>query len=211
MKTKELLELCIKEESKEIAKELIKSLVEESKESKDTIEKRANELYLQNYNNQGDCAGLEKYYKQMNKKFAILTYLPWATAERLFLKQGGRIEVVNLCNEITSTTEEIDFQTGEKTQGIKRSYFITLKAYWQGRELEENYPVFNSSTMAIINNPDAKDINASKQRGMVRLIARISGIGLKIFEQTVDDSELDTEQKKDTKKDISFLTQEKQN
>lgn len=64
--------------------------------------------------------------------------------------------------------------------------FIHLQATWQGETLDEYYPIFDNQTSKIIKLPDAQDLNTARQRGMVRLIARISGIGLSIFEQTDD-------------------------
>ena len=64
--------------------------------------------------------------------------------------------------------------------------FIHLQATWQGETLDEYYPIFDNQTSKIIRLPDAQDLNTARQRGMVRLIARISGIGLTIFEQTDD-------------------------
>ena len=61
--------------------------------------------------------------------------------------------------------------------------FIHLHALWQGVEEDEFYPLFDSQNAKIIKTPTALDLNTARQRGMVRLIARISGIGLDIFEQ----------------------------
>lgn len=202
MGAKELLKYCVKDELKELAEKLL--AVEETATAEQL--KKANELYEKNYNNQGDCEGLEKYYKSMDKKFAILTYLPWVTAERIFQKQGGRIEVIDLCKEIKSKKTEIDFASGAKMETEKTSYFVHLKAYWQGRTLEEFYPVFNTS-MAVISSPDSKDLNTSKQRGMARLIARISGIGVKMYENSIDDATDEQEKKTQPTKAIPFIQQ----
>lgn len=152
-------------------------------------------LFISNYNNEGDCAGLMEKTKIIEKEFRktgkikIIKYLHWALVERIFRLQGGTFEVKSWNFEVPfiSKTKSPD-ENGEMiTKEEKNSaLFLHLSATWQGETLEEHYPIFDNQTSKIIALPDAQDLNTAKQRGMVRLIARISGIGLSIFEQTED-------------------------
>lgn len=158
-------------------------------------------LFDENYNNQGDCLGLDKkvcsfikVFKKENKEQEI-KYLPWAVVERIFRGQGGTIDVINHVHEIkTSQKKSIqDLTTGEviTTQAVEtNALFIHLRGSWNGLIEDEYYPIFNSQNASVINAPDALDINTAKQRGMVRLIARLSGIGLFLFEQ--EDKQFDS-------------------
>jgi len=156
------------------------------------MKKEALDLFVQNYNNEGLCKDLDKFIKTFEKEFKKLntvktiSYLPWAVVERIFRMQGGKIEVVEWVNQV-----EFDFidmvpredGTFEMAPQKKHALFIHLRAEWQGETEDEFYPLFDNQNAKIIQTPDALDLNTAKQRGMVRLIARLSGIGLWIFEQ----------------------------
>lgn len=152
----------------------------------------AKELFLQNYANQGDCKELPSFVKTIEKEFKktgqvkVIRYYPWAVVERLFRLQGGKIEVVNWALKVELTGKDLaPNESGElvMTETKSQALFIHLKATWQGQEENEYYPIFDNQNAKIIKLPDSLDLNTAKQRGMVRLIARISGIGLEIFEQ----------------------------
>lgn len=153
------------------------------------MKKEALDLFTLNYKNEGIAKDLPKFVKQIEKKYAkkeevtYIDYLPWAVVERLFRMQGGKIEVVNWNHRIEFKEMGFDPVTGELAELTSVATFMHIKGEWQGEELEEFYPIFDSSNSRVIKSPDAQQLNASRQRGSVRLIARLSGIGLWIFEQ----------------------------
>lgn len=166
------------------------------------MNQEAKNLFLKNYFNEGDCEGLMDKTKIIEKEFRktgqvkTIRYLHWALVERIFRLQGGTFEVKSWNFEVPFITktqaydENGEFTTKEEKQS---ALFLHLSANWMGETLEEHYPIFDNQTSRIIALPDAQDLNTAKQRGMVRLIARISGIGLSIFEQLEDQFAKDDE------------------
>jgi len=159
------------------------------------MNEKALELFISNYENKGICEGLKSKVKTIEKEFkkqgvtVYIDYLPWAIVERLFRMQGGLIKVLDWEYTVSFDSKEYDVETGTIEATTRDSHFIHLKGYWQGEELDEYYPIFDSQTSRVIKTPDANQLNASRQRGSVRLIARLSGIGLWIFEQQDEDNE----------------------
>jgi hypothetical protein len=177
----------------------------------------ANKLFFQNYSNQGDCEQLPKFAKTIEKEFRktgqrkSIKYYPWAVIERIFKTQGGKIEVVSWAMKVELQGKDfLPNANGELvlTETTSNALFIHLKGTWQGQEEHEYYPIFDNQSAKIIKIPDALDLNTAKQRGMVRLIARLSGIGLEIFEQQEgqfeedkDEPSLNVKQKRSTRPD----------
>ena len=159
------------------------------------MNEKALDLFISNYENKGICEGLKSKVKTIEKEFkkqgltVYMDYLPWAIVERLFRMQGGKIEVVDWKYAVSFDSKEYDVETGSIEATTRDAHFIHLKGYWQGEELDEHYPIFDSQTSRVVKTPDANQLNASRQRGSVKLIARLSGIGLWIFEQQDDDNE----------------------
>jgi len=159
------------------------------------MNEKALDLFIKNYENKGICENLKSKVKTIEKEFkkqgvtVYIDYLPWAIVERLFRMQGGKIEVVDWKYAVSFDSKEYDVETGSIEATTRDAHFIHLKGYWQGEELDEYYPIFDSQTSRVIKTPDANQLNASRQRGSVRLIARLSGIGLWIFEQQDEDNE----------------------
>ena len=152
------------------------------------MNEKQRKLFLENYNNQGDCADLPNYIKTVNiKNMYELTYLSWAYAEKIFRLQGG--EIITPENDKLILVENIPYveniiQDGEtiEVQKSKQIFFTKIHIKWQELELIEYYPIFNGKFEAI-SNPNQMDVNKSRQRGLVKAIARLTGIGLKLFEK----------------------------
>jgi hypothetical protein len=157
------------------------------------MEEKTLKLFQENYTKKGMCSDLPKYLKIFKKEYKKtnsvkeITYYPWAVVERFFRMQGGQVEVVDWATRVAFPfTDYAPNEDGElvMTQQEQHALFIHLKATWQGLEENEYYPIFDNQNSKIIKTPNALDLNKARQRGMVRLVARISGIGLDIFEQT---------------------------
>lgn len=153
-------------------------------------------LFLENYNNEGICKDLPNFLKTFTKKFTKtntekeISYYPWAVIERLFRMQGGEIEIVNWAERVDVPYIDLlpdENGTFSAQESTSMALFIHLHAKWMGEELDEFYPLFDNQNARIIKTPDSLDLNSSRQRGSVRLIGRISGIGLHIFEQQDND------------------------
>jgi hypothetical protein len=164
------------------------------------MEQKTLDLFLENYQNKGICSTLPKFTKVIKKEFKKsnitkeIKYYPWAVVERLFRMQGGSIEVVDWAKKVEF--EYSDYAPNENgelvmTEQKQHALFVQLKATWHELTEEEFYPIFDNQSAKIIKTPNALDLNTARQRGMVRLIARISGIGLDIFEQ--QDGDLDAD------------------
>lgn len=174
------------------------------------MNEEALELFKENYENKGMCKDLPKFKKSFVKKFKkgedkTIEFYPWAVIERLFKMQGGEIEVVKWVDAVEF--ENMDYVPDENGELVlknvqNKALFTHLKATWQGEEEHEHYPIFDNQNAKILKSPNAMNLNTSKQRGMVRLIARISGIGLDIFEKqdgqfdSDEDQEVNVEDKK---------------
>lgn len=145
------------------------------------------ELWLKNYNNEGDCKGLEEYVEKLDfgaKKDAF--YLPWAVVERIFRLQDGEIEILKTNDKIVEMDKVLIAQVmdndGVITENASVSFFVNVKVKWQGREHVEKYPLQDSNGRALVM-WNQNDINRAIQRAKVKAIAIISGIGYKLFEK----------------------------
>ena len=162
------------------------------------------ELWLKNYNNEGDCKGLEEYVERLDfgaKKDAF--YLPWAVVERIFRLQDGEIEIIKTNDKIVEMDKVTIAQAvdgdGVVTENANVSFFVNVKVKWQGREHIEKYPLQDTNGRALIM-WNQNDINRAIQRAKVKAIAIISGIGYKLFEKNDLQFEIeDTPRKSNTK------------
>lgn len=172
------------------------------------------ELWNKNYNCETEeTQGLSEYVKGLNfgaKKGA--NYLPWGTAVRIFEQQGGTLEIVYTNGNLV---EQLKIEKGcnyavsnsEVTAQYQYcySFFVNVKATWNGREYVEKYPIQDSSGKAL-QFIDQNDINKSIQRAKVKAIAVISGIGYKLYENM----DLQFEQEEETVKAPKEVKQTKQ-
>lgn len=151
-------------------------------------EKTWKELWNENYRGEGDCAGLEKFVKTLNYGARQnVSYLPWATVRRIFQLQDGVTEVLQ--NEGSDSIVDIDrvvlYTTVDENGATEDvwaiSYFINVKATWHGREYIEHYPIQDNNGKPLTNWTQ-NELNKVTQRGTVKAIAMVSGIGYKLFE-----------------------------
>jgi hypothetical protein len=146
------------------------------------------EQWLNNYKGIGDTAELEKSLKTLGYGSRTnISYLPWAVVERIFRLQEGDVHWIPSAEKSFVDVDEVqissqtDHETGETTYRSIRSYFINIQATWQGREYTERYPLQDSNGRPLTNWTQ-NELNKSFQRGKVKAIAIVSGIGYKLFE-----------------------------
>jgi hypothetical protein len=145
------------------------------------------ELWLQNYKGLGDTAELENKLKTLGYGARQnISYLPWAIVDRIFKLQGGTTELIKFDDGITSV--EVDrvkvrdeYDEGEIIPKFVTSFFINIKATWKGQTHIERYPIQDSNGRPL-SIWTQNDLNKSYQRGKVKAIAIVSGIGYKLFE-----------------------------
>lgn len=168
------------------------------------------ELWLKNYRSEGDAAELENSLKNfpVDKGKTLISYIPWAVAERIFKFQGGTIEVVRTqSNSIVEVDEvvtrrDIDIETGVVEERVAKSFFVNVKATWNGETYTERYPILGQGNVAL-QQWTQSELNRSVQRAKVKAIAIVSGIGYKLFEDgdlQFDEGDGKTETKVETKK-----------
>jgi hypothetical protein len=189
-------------------------------DAKENVKKSWQELWQENYEGKGSCEELENRLKHLKKKNGevIASYLPWAIVDRVFKFQGGKSETIKIPefkeNEEKSETaskklvqigetmvevdrlhirDEIDADTGVVKPKYMNSYFINVKATWNGQEYTEHYPLLSSTNQAL-SFWTQTDLNRAMQRAKVKAIAIVSGIGYKLFE----DGDLQFEETEDT-------------
>lgn len=168
------------------------------------LEKTWKEKWMANYRGEGDCQELETFLKELDYGSRKgVTYLPWAVVDRIFKMQDGvtetiffpktvevesgeegtkTIQIGNTIVEVDSVhiRDEID-NNGIVTPKYMNSYFIRIKAEWEGQVHVERYPLLSSTGQALAFWTQI-DLNKAVQRGKVKAIAIVSGIGYKLFE-----------------------------
>jgi hypothetical protein len=155
------------------------------------MEKNWKELWLKNYRGEGETQELASFLKKLNYgNRNNISYLPWAVVERIFRLQDGVIETFPSKNSETQTSiveadrvlvkEEVD-SNGVVSKTYANAYFVNIRVSWQGQTHIERYPLQDSSGRPL-SYWTQNDINKAIQRGKVKAIAIISGIGFKLFE-----------------------------
>jgi len=167
-------------------------------------EKTWKEKWMDNYRGVGDCQELETFLKELDfGSRKGVTYLPWAVVDRIFKMQDGvtetiffpknaevqdfgegikTIQIGNTIIEVDSVhiRDEVD-NNGVVTPKYMNSYFVRIKAVWEGQTHIERYPLLSSTGQALAFWTQV-DLNKAVQRGKVKAIAIVSGIGYKLFE-----------------------------
>ena len=175
------------------------------KEAKGSREKTWKEKWMANYRGEGECQELETFLKELDYGSRKgVTYLPWAVVDRIFKMQDGVTETIFFPNQtvevesgeggtktiqIGNTIVEVDSvhirdevdNNGIVTPKYMNSYFIRVKAEWEGQVHVERYPLLSSTGQALAFWTQI-DLNKAVQRGKVKAIAIVSGIGYKLFE-----------------------------
>lgn len=141
------------------------------------------ELWLKNYRGEGATEGLQKLVKTLTYGSRDgVSYLGWATVERIFKFQDGEYEAVISPDGNFVHIDRAFIKNDE--EGIPlymNSYFIVIKARWQGQEHIETYPLQDSNGRPL-SFWTQNDINKAVQRAKVKAIAMVSGIGYKLYE-----------------------------
>ena len=191
-------------------------------------EKTWKEKWMENYRGEGDCQELETFLKELDYGSRKgVTYLPWAVVDRIFKMQDGvtetlffpktievsdgeegtkTIQVGNTIVEVDSVhmRDEVDSKYGVVTPKYMNSYFVRIKAEWEGQVHVERYPLLGSSGQAL-SFWTQTDLNKAVQRGKVKAIAIVSGIGYKLFEDgdlQFEDDEGKDKKETNTKKSV---------
>jgi hypothetical protein len=143
------------------------------------------DIWLKNYKGEGDTAELSSFLKKLNYGNRNgISYLPWATVERIFKLQDGKIEIVKTNDRIVEADSiriKETFEDGVLVPVMSNSYFVNIKVDWHGQTHIEKYPIQDGTGRALTVWTQ-NEINKSIQRGKVKAIAIVSGIGFKLFE-----------------------------
>jgi hypothetical protein len=151
------------------------------------------ELWLKNYRGEGDTSELIDFVKKLNYGSRNnVSYLPWAVVERIFKFQDGQVEILpNKSFEDANRTSIVEADrvlvkdetdaNGVLSRTYANSYFINIRATWLGQVHIERYPIQDSNGRPL-SFWTQNDLNKAVQRGKVKAIAIVSGIGFKLFE-----------------------------
>lgn len=159
-------------------------------------------LWFGNYKGEGDTKELEDFLKKLDYGSRKgVSYLPWAVVERIFKFQDGTFEIIR--TDEGTIVEADRYHKGDEIneEGVVepiyiQSYFINVKAVWQGREYIERYPLQSSTGQPLLHWTQ-NDLNKAVQRAKVKAIAIVSGIGYKLFED--GDLQFEGSEEKETK------------
>lgn len=201
-------------------------------DSKEVEKKSWQEIWQENYEGKGACEELEDRLKFLEKKTGevFASYLPWAVVQRIFMFQGGEIEVIDF-----PQTAEVQIKSEDESEipkfkrviikntivekdsahlrdeyddnGVAEpiyidSFFVNVKVKWKGREHIERYPLLGTTNNPLFHWTQA-DLNRAVQRAKVKAIAIVSGIGYKLFED--GDLQFEDDKKAETTKKAEDL------
>jgi hypothetical protein len=149
--------------------------------------------FKENYEGKSpEAKALEPFLKENYKGNS---YIPWATMERLVYAQdpNANFDVVKYNNDLygglgvvhtNKFTLETFNRNGDKEVTTKADFFahfVIVRCTFLGKTIEEIYPIQDNVYDApkVI---DANLVNNSIQRAKVKVAARVTGLGLKLYE-----------------------------
>lgn len=165
------------------------------------------ELFTSNYN--GETKEAQELLEVVKPNYKNDIYIPWAILEKMMYLQdeNATIEIIEKDNSIISTykdtvyTKQVqnDSVVNETTTSML-AHFIHLKGTFKGHTLEEIFPIQDNGYNAV-KFYNQNDVNKAIQRGRTRLIARLTGLGLSLYEK----GDLQYEEKTDTNTKVENL------
>lgn len=149
--------------------------------------------FKENYEGKSpEAKALEPFLKENYKG---MFYIPWATMERLVYAQdpNANFDVVKYNDDLygglgvvhtNKFTLETFNRNGDKEVTTKADFFahfVIVRCTFLGKTIEEIYPIQDNVYDApkVI---DANLVNNSIQRAKVKVAARVTGLGLKLYE-----------------------------
>lgn len=164
--------------------------------------------FKSNYKGESEEAKEVKGY--LKSTYNDANYIPWATMERLALMQDPlmSIEVVPDSTGNLLRSERVEMCTKSDTthaEAVKFNHYVAVKATFMGRELVEYYPIQDKKYQAtqVI---DQNLFNKAVQRGKAKVLSRVTGLALSLYEtgdlQFGDDEQQEDEVKTEVKKEV---------
>lgn len=147
------------------------------------------EMFLANYKGQTDEAKELAGLLKPNYKNDV--YIPWAVAERMMHSQdpdsvvepimtddGGWVHTQKLAIENTSKDRE-----GNLTTSATMVYcnMVRMRCMFFGKQLVEDFPI-QDNTYAPVRAYTQNDVNKAIKRAVPKVIARCTGLGLRVYE-----------------------------
>lgn len=159
-----------------------------SKVEKNT-KKTWKEVFTENYNGTSEEAKMLKPHLKETYKGDV--YIPWAVMERLTYMCDENAEFKNIENEnggfvFTDTIEnhQVNIQNGtviSETRAPLFSHFVKVSLDFMGKHFIETYPIQDQDyTAARIYNQNL--VNRALQRAKAKVVARATGLGLRLYE-----------------------------
>lgn len=146
------------------------------------------EIFIKNYEGKTPEANEVKDF--LKDTYSGFAYIPWATIERLARMQDPEFTIEPILTNEGGLihTDNYHFKQLQNNKGdiietvsSAPSHTIWLTAKFMGVIMNEYYPILDS-TNEPVKFPTQRDMNNALQRGKAKLISRLTGIGLKLYE-----------------------------